>query len=255
MPLLAEPVELAQAGRNDRGILALGTQLPAGWENGIIFNAVGCREPEIVDPCTVFDSPLAPTTQPRFDPVYIRQSASCSMLSQVTDLEDRASDRLISTTDYGLGLLLSGGVGDNPSFADGTNVHASAVVIPWDAVVDAVSCLEQGVADVGFGGRAFLHAPPRAAAYLKRADLIDDLGRSPAGHQWIISAGYPVAAEVVTLWATGQIWSAIGSVETFNVPGWRQNTDQPFKQRLALAAFDPCLNLNATFPVPACTPA
>lgn len=253
MPLLAEPVELAQAARTDRGILAVANPLPPGWERGITFDAAGCSEPEVVDPCTVLDSAESRPDIVQFDAVLIRQNSACSTLSQL-DHENRADDRLSATTEWALGHALAVGTGSvNPSFADATTVHAGAGVDLELDVLDAVSCLEQAIADTGFGARAMLHSSPRGATYLRRWNLIDDMGRSPAGHRWVISPGYPAADDTVTLWATGTVWAAVNAPVTLRNPDWRRNTDAAYRQREGLAAFDPCLNLASTFPVTTCS--
>lgn len=252
---LSEVVELSSATRTGQGLLTRALPLPTGWETGIRFRPVGCELPEILGDCVTEDAPDAVRVAEGVEvrPVYIRQSAECSTLS-MTMPGDRANERLIGTVEWGLGRLLAEGFGvfPNPSFADAVNV------VTADDPVAALSCLEQAVADLGYGNRAFLHAPYRAAAYLRDRWGINDAYQSPSGHQWVISAGYPAAdAETVTIWATGPVWAAVGAVETFDrnnaVPRFRLNADEAFSQRLALAAFDPCINLSATFSVAACS--
>lgn len=195
------------------------------------------------------DEPTVVADAVTFRPVYIRQSAYCSTLSMVGPV-DRANERLIGTTEWGLGRLLADGLdGLNPSFAD-----ASIADIDAGNAVDAVACLEHAIADTGYGNRAFLHTSYRAAAYLKTTKMIDDDDRSPSGHQWIISAGYPTAApDSAAIWATGPVWAAVSGVEAMGTIDYMVNTDAAFSQRLALAAFDPCINLVATFDVPTCS--
>lgn len=252
---LANVVELSSATVTGQGLLSRSLPLPLGWESGIRFRPVGCLEPVLLGECVTEDAPEADRVADGVEvrPVYIRQSAACSTLS-MTLPGDRANERLIGTTEWGLGRLLAAGFDglDNPSFADAENVTTV------DDPVAALSCLEQAIADLGYGNRAFLHAPYRAAAYLRDRWGINDVYESPSGHRWVLSAGYPAAdADSVTIWATGPVWAAVGGVDTFDrnnvVPRFRLNADEAYSQRLALAAFDPCINLSATFSAAACT--
>lgn len=240
-----------------------GLPLPDGWEEGgIVFRTSGCSEPVILSACEVSDrTGTRPGENGLFEPVWITASAACSLLSQIGTV-NMASDRLEATSEWALGRTLATGLGStNPSFADATVVHAATD----DDVVAAVSCLEQAAADFGFGAEIVMHAPPRAAAYLRDHFLMeDDVHTSPAGHPWIISSGYPVDSEsgddtVVTIWATGTVWAGVSDAYILRdgvtgrpLPGWRMNLDEAFAQRVGLAAFDPCLNLAASFVVPAC---
>jgi hypothetical protein len=254
--MLHEPVDLGSGRRLPGGILAQALPLPDGWENGIGFLGTGCQEPEIVIPCAVVDrTEIRPGEGVFFEPIFVNQSSACSTLSKLGHT-DIAADRLESTTEWALGRLLATGVGTtNPTLADADLVSASA------EAVDAMSCLEQAIADVGFGADAVIHVPFRAAAYLRQQYLISDSGLSPAGIPIIISPGYPVDDdESVSLWATGPVFAGVTAAYLLvdGVTGlppmkWRQNTDAAYQQRLALAAFDPCLNLTVTFTVPACT--
>lgn len=245
-----------------RGLLAIAEPLPEGWENGIAFLGIGCNEPVIRAACTVSDgSEVRPNDAAIFEPIFIQQTAACSTLSKIGSV-DMATSRLEGTTEWALGRSLATGVGSaNPALTDAELVHAGVD----DDVVSVVSCLEQGIADVGYGAEAYLHAPLRAAAWLRSADMVDDLGLSPAGFRWIFSAGYPVGDpsgddQTVTIWATGTVFASVGEAydlidgQTGRVPsGWRYNTDAAYRQRLGLAAFDPCLNLSASFIVTACS--
>lgn len=262
---LQERVSLPQGRRSPGGVLAVAEPLPPGWEQGgVTFRGIGCAEPETLGVCDVIDrTAVRPDTAPIFEPIFIAQSAACSLLSQIGTV-NISSDRLEATTDWGLGRLLATGLGtNNPSLQDATTIHAGTGDDVATEVINAVSCLEQGAADLGFGAEVVLHAPVRAAAFLAAARL-NVGGRSPAGHPWIISAGYPVDAEsgedtIVTIYATGTVWAGVSEayvLENGNTgrpqPGWRINLDEAYAQRLGLAAFDPCLLIAASFTVPAC---
>lgn len=262
---LQERVRLPQGRRSPGGLLMRALPLPPGWEEGgITFRQLGCAEPEILSVCEVVDrTGLRPGVTPIFEPIWISASAACSMLSQIGST-NIAMDRLEATSEWALGRALATGLGStNPSFADADVVHADAA----DDVVAAVSCLEQAAADFGFGAEVVLHAPPRAMAYLHSNHLAyeeDGLCYSPSGHPIIVSSGYPVEIEsgadtTITIWATGSVFAGVSDAYPLDngqtgrpQPGWRMNLDEAFAQRVGLAAFDPCLNLSASFVVPAC---
>jgi hypothetical protein len=253
--LLHQNVRPLDARRLPGGLLSAALPLPPGWENGITFFGVGCAEPQIFGPCTVTDTTeVRPNGQNVFEPVFVQQTAACSRLGNIGTISI-ADNRLESTTEWAIGhVLATGEASNNPSFADAELVAAQ------DDVVSAVSCLEQAVADVGFGADGFLHAPMRAAAYLRSNHLLDPITKlSPGGLTWVISPGYPGGTDdggdsTVTIWATGLVFAGATDVYQLDgLPGWRQNLDDAYAQRVGLAAFDPCLNLSATFVVPACT--
>ncbi len=257
---LLERVALPQGRRLRGGILDMADALPNGWELGIRFRTIGCVPPEVIGICDVGDPENARPSSAEFQPAFIRQNAACALMSQV-GTTDLALNRLEATTEWGLGQMLATGIGGtNPSLADATLIHAAAA---GDAV-DAMSCLEQAVADTGYGAAAVLHTSYRGAAYLATNHIVDRYSEdgwaySPTGLPIIISSGYPAETDTVTIWATGPVWASVEGMyvlrdsQTGQRPvDWQTNTDAAYTQRLGLAAFDPCLNLAATFAVPAC---
>lgn len=247
---LAERVDLSPVARIPGGLLEAAYALPAGWEGGVAFLGTGCTEPEIVAPCVITDrTEIRPGDALVFEPIFINQSAACSTLSKIGAV-DVAANRLESTTEWALARALATGVGStNPSLED------AEVVTDAASVVDAVACLEQAAADSGFGAEVFLHAPMRAAAYLASEGLLTPDFLSPSGLRWIVSPGYPGSGTEISIWATGAVWASVTDAYSLvdgPASGWRHNTDAAYNQRLGLAAFDPCLNLTATFTVAAC---
>lgn len=253
--MLQEAVSLGNGRRIRRGLLLGAYPLPTGWENGITFLGVSCSEPVVSAACEVIDrTEVRPGGASIFEPIFIDQSSACSMLSKVGNV-DIATDRLEATTEWALGRVLAQGLEtSNPSFVDADNISTG------DDPINAVSCIEQAAAELGFGAEVFLHAPLRAAAYLTANRLIDEDGLSPSGFQWILSPGYPSGDTDVTIWATGSVFASVTEAYTLIDPatgaapiGWRTNTGSAWRQRLGMAAFDPCLNLSATFTVSPCT--
>lgn len=265
--ILLERVALPQGRRLRGGLLDSAETLPEGWERGIRFRTIGCVPPEVLGVCEVGDPDDVRPSDAAFRPAWLRTNAACSLMSQV-GTTNLALNRLEAVTEWGLARMLATGggtdVGANPpnvSFLDATSVHASSGATEAD-IVNTVSCLEQAVADTGYGAAAVLHAPFRAAAWLRANHLIEpDTMLSPSGLQWIISPGYPIDDDGVTvsIWATGPVWVAVDEsyvLAQANAQGrtvdWRTNLDAAYSQRLGLAAFDPCLNLAASFVAPAC---
>jgi hypothetical protein len=263
--ILLERVALPQGRRLRGGLLDTADALPEGWQQGIRFRTIGCSPPEVLGVCEVGDPTDMRPSSAEFRPAVIRQNAACALMSRV-GTTDLALNRSEATVEWGLGRMLATGGGTevglngpNPALLDATVVTD----VSDDDVVAAVSCLEQAVADTGYGAAAVLHAPFRAAAFLRNAHLLDpDTRLSPAGMPWVISPGYPVDDDgtTVTIWATGPVWADVeeGYVlidpQTGERPvDFRTNLDAAYVNRLGLAAFDPCLNLAANFVAPACT--
>lgn len=258
--LLLERVELPQGRRLRGGLLANAETLPSGWENGIAFRTVACAPPVILAPCEVADGTPSRPSVAEFLPVYVRQGAACSTIPQV-GLVNMALNRLEGTIEWAAGYALAtGALSQNPSFADADPVaDFSGLEDPALAAAAAVSCLEQAVADLGFGADAVLHAPFKANAWLSAMNLNVD-GYSPSGLRWITSPGYPTVNDgTVSIWATGPVWAGVSSEEVIVDPQTGKpltdhltNLQESWAQRLVLSAFDPCLNLSATFAVQTC---
>lgn len=265
--ILLERVQLPQGRRLRGGILDSAETLPEGWERGVRFRTIGCAPPELLGVCEIGDpEDMRPSTA-EFRPAWIRQNAVCALMSQVGTV-NLSLNRLEATTEWAMGQMLATGGGTevganppNPSFLDATVVHASSAATDAD-IRNTVSCLEQAVADTGYGAAAVLHAPFRAAAWLMANYLMEPISRlSPSGIPWIISPGYPIDDDGVTvsIWATGPVWAGVDESYVLaqqdahgRTVDFRTNLDAAYSQRLGLAAFDPCLNLAASFVAPAC---
>lgn len=247
---LVETVEVDQTERIKGGLLDVAHPAPAGWERGLLLPFYGCGEPKLQDNCfTSMDTPHRRGEAARFDSFAIQQGSECATLPGL-DQSVQAQGRLESTSEWALGQQLQLGVVNvsNPNLGDADVLGTIA-----DAdFVHAVSCLEQAAADAGFGAEWFLHAPVRAAAYLKRLKMLDD-GLSPSGAPWVISPGYqPQGATTVRLWATGPVWVGTDEPRNLQALNRRTNTDTAYAVRQGLVAFDPCINIAMDVTVPAC---
>lgn len=247
---LPEIREVDQSVRMRGGLLRGALPAPEGWENGIQIEYYSCGEPTVLEACVVAeDEPKEAGPAGVFRPIPVRQGAVCSTISRAP-LAKQAGDRLDSTIEWAIGRQLATDFGnvDNPSFAD-------ADILGTVAGADfatAIGCLEQAAVDTGFGIPWVLHAPVRAGGYLVKDNLLLD-GLSPNGAPIILSPGYPVqGATTVRLWITGPVWAATGPNRDIEAVDWRKNTAYGWADRLAIAGFNPCINIAVDVTVPAC---
>lgn len=228
------------------GVLSRSLPAPAGWERGgLAIPFYGCGEPVLRDKCVeAEDIPHRTGAVANFPAIPIEQGAACSTTGPDT-LDNQALSRFQASSDWALGRQLQTDQIDSgaPKLEDATPLGTVA-----DAdFVSAVGCLEQAASDAGYGSRLVLHAPVRAAAYLKSLNLIDDNGLSPTGAPWIISAGYLQNPDdltdptVVRLYATGTVWASITAPETVEAVAWATNNVEAWARGVGVVAFDPCI--------------
>ena len=245
---LMEGVEVEAPAPRSGGILAAALTTPQGWAQGLSIPFYGCGEPILLNRCVTAEDEPHRTAIAEFHPFGIRQGATCSSLSRM-DQKRHAGGRLDSTTEWAVARqLATDGLGlGTPSFADGESL---GVVADADFPL-AVGTLEQAAADRGFASQWWLHAPVKAAAFLKSNDLLDNF-ESPAGAPWVISPGYPVQGPTtIRLWATGPVWAAVDEPFVLNDLDRTNNDDTAWADRSAIVAFDPCVNLFIDVTVPA----
>lgn len=244
---LMEAAEVEIAARPG-GLLAAAMSAPQGWAQGLSIPFYGCGEPLLQDRCVTANDTAHRTSVADFYPFALSQGATCSTLSRI-DQKRHAEGRLDSTTEWAVARQLATdalGLG-GPSFADATSL---GTVADGDFVL-AVATLEQAAVDTGFGAPWWLHAPIKAAAFLKDGGQMDD-GMSPSGAPWVISPGYPVQGDTtIRLWATGPVWASVSDPFTLNNVNWNVNEDTAYANREAIVAFDPCVNLYIDVTVPA----
>lgn len=223
-----------------RGILALASPAPEGWEAGGVQVPMLCADPIVRDGCvTMGDVPKRPTIT-TFPPFLIRQGSECSTIS-ADAREQEARDGLSQTTDFALGLTLrTGEASGGPSLDDAVDVG------DFGDVIGAVSAIERAASLAGRGQEYVLHAAPSAAAYLVDAGLIDEGGRSPSGAVWIVSAGYEDGTDL-RIWATGKVWAGAGAITVDQQVGRRTNQREAWAARAGIVGFNTCINLTATF--------
>lgn len=219
------------------GLLDRAGDLPDGWENGISVPFYSCGEPILRDKCIAGTDVPHRSATAEFDPFPIEQGSTCSTIGG-DRVDDHALARLEATTEWALARQLQSdpvGTG-SPKLDDAVSAGTAA------SIVTAVAMLEEAAAEAGFGSPWVLHAPVYAAAFLRRYNLIDDLGRTPAGGTWIISPGYDRPEGSIRLWVTGPVWAEVDTPQVFDGVDHRVNDIAAWALRVGLVAFDPCLN-------------
>ena len=226
-----------------RGILAVASPAPEGWEQGGVKVSVTCPAPVVRDGCVDLTDTAQRPTIVEFGSFLIRQGSECSTLSGDRRGQE-ARDALSASTDYALGLTLRNGVAnDSPALDDATSLGQKT------SAVAAVAAIECAASSAGKGAEYVLHASPGAAAYLAAFGLIDDLGRSPSGAPWIISAGYECSPTAThhRIWATGRVWAGVSTIDVHESVARRTNDREAWAVRAAVVGFNTCINLTAEF--------
>lgn len=251
MANLTQPTQVDQSARMPGGLLSRSLPAPGGWDRGgLTIPFYGCGEPVLRDKCVQAEDEPTRDGVATFYTIPIEQGSTCST-SGVDGLDGHALDRYSATVDYAMGRQLqTDQIGSgSPSLDDVTPLGTVA-----DAdFVTAVGCLEAAASFEGKGARIVLHAPVRAAAYLKSLNLIDDNGKSPTGADWIISAGYQTAnATTVRLWATGTVWASVDTPISVSDVAHRLNDQSSWARGIGIVAFDPCILKSINVTVPTC---
>lgn len=214
------------------GLLDVLRALPAGvqWTRGLEVLPLAIPAPDRIAPCPVGTGSEAegPGDVTGFDPLTVRQGVRCSTLGQ-PDLTQDATDVAAITSGWALEAELLDGAGtNNPSL-----VSTAAPLGTVDTLREAVAALEAWAYTTLHGAAAVLHIPVDYAAYV-RASLDED-GR------WRTAAGNYVTIHSTgdTVYATGDVWGAVGAVSADTVYDRRVNTAEGWADTLAIVVFDP----------------
>lgn len=245
MTTLMETVEVEVSPRKG-GLLGAALPAPDGWPQGLTIPFYGCGEPLLQDYCVTANDVTHGIDAVGFYPFGVSQGASCSTLGRL-DQARHAEGRLDATTEWAVARqLATNGLNlDTPYLNGGTSL---GTVGGADFTL-AVATLEHAASEAGFGAQWWLHAPVKAAPYLK--DFIED-GESLAGAPWVISPGYPVPdATTIRLWATGPVWVGVADPYVMQDVDRNTNRDTAYANREAIVAFDPCINFYIDVTIPA----
>jgi hypothetical protein len=159
---------------------------------------------------------------------------------------------------------------DNPALTDSSS---DTVTGGPEDVVDALACLEQGLAQCSQGRRGMIHATPQVLVQWIAASAVRLEGGqylSPMGNLVVADAGYPgdgpggsAAGASQWAYATGIISVRLSTPQV--IPGnldsaqvmaqalnREDNTLDVYAQRLALLQWDECCHLAAEIDLPVC---
>ena len=231
------------------------------WENGYRFQPNALTGGGVADPCDAeaeFVPPTRPATE-EFEPFIVWTGDRCSAFGfTAANYEERAREMLEEQESYFIARELWKGTQAQASswpnlfLADESSDTLSNGPT---AVVSAIACLEQALAECGRGSRGMIHVTPQLAAHL--AALGNSLVRREGGMLLtlqdtivVADAGYDgsgpdgtAAGDSQWAYATGMV--TVRRSEPVNIPGSlsealdrSDNTVAFLAQRLASASWD-----------------
>lgn len=254
---LADRITLPPAGRSPGGLLGAARPLPGRWTSGVTFASSQCVLPQNVGICTNGDVTKVPgrlSDAATFEAFGVVLALECSTMGR-SDLSGFTDTSLDVTREYAVASeLLTGAASGNPALKDATSLGTAS-----DAVA-ALACLDQKIGTLLGGRLGFIHAAPAIATYLLSAAAIYKEGQrfyTASGNIVVISAGYDgraptgvgnlsspaVAGNSLYLYATGEVYAAVGERDSFDAVQRGTNVAQSIAEDAAIAAFDPCFLL------------
>lgn len=240
---LTTPAEVTIAPLRPHGVLTAAAPAPEGWELGGVQVPNSCGKFQVVGGCASFESDAPSGAEAsEFGAFLIQEDVVCGTAGSA-DTEAIARSTLLARTDDALAHVLLNGIA---SSNDDTTLLEATPLGDASDIIHAVSLLEESIGESMIGQGA-LHAPSGVAAYLMSAGLIDQNGRSPAGHPWIISGAYPTESGEFTLYATGKVWASVGPIEVGEVVDRKMNRRIGRASRVGIVAFDTCLNVSINY--------
>lgn len=256
------------------------------WQFGVSWEPEQCGTSgrEAVD-CLGNTAELTANVSPgatSADPFMVYASDRCSPFGfQARDWVARATRQLEATQSFEVADELWSGalrdaagvddqIADNPALTDSTSDTVTSG--PADPV-DALACLEQGLAECSRGRRGMIHATPQALVQWVAARVVTLEGGqylSPLGNIVVADAGYDgsgpggsVAGASQWAYATGLISIRLSTPQI--IPGDLEsaqslaqalnrddNTLDVYAQRLALIQWDECCHIAAELDLATC---
>lgn len=220
---------------------------------GVTFSSARCTAPQVVGTCTDGETTKTPQSLSEvvsFEVFGIVEALECSRMSG-DSLDGVATGELDAVREYGAASeFLTGAASGNPSLSDAETIGAAA-----DPVA-ALACLEQHIAGNLFGRLAFIHAAPQIATHLLAEAAVwrdGNLWRTASGNIVVVSSGYdgrspadtdaPTAGAPMFLYATGEVFAAVGAREVLPALDRSNNTLSSVAEDAAIVVFDPCFNV------------
>jgi hypothetical protein len=211
------------------GLVSVLRPLPDGWERGVDVMVRSTPEPVRIGPCaTGADEPDFAGTPAVFQPVIIRQGVICSLLGR-PDTEQIGRAAALVAAGYALSEELYDGNGtSNPNLQDDATDVGTA-----ETVQDAIALLEDAAEQGLHGALAVLHVPVGLAAYLDDiVSLVNGQLRTVAGNL------VAVHGDGETIYATGEVWGAVGAADARRYDNVRVNTSEAWADIAAIVVFD-----------------
>lgn len=244
------------------------------WMNGYSYAPENCSDASVGDPCHGVTPPVnANAAIVNVDPFWIRAFDKCSAFGfEARDYKGRAQRLLAACESKQMEKEFWAGAQTKASGWDNRYLASpmSDVLSPNTGMtpIDALACLEQGLAQCGCGTRGMIHATRQivtiwASAFLlqRSGNLIttinDTIVVPGAGYDGSDPDGNPAVNGAVWAYATGMVNFRRGPIET--VPETyaqavnKSNNDvQFFAQRMAAVDWNGCCHLAAQIDVDVC---
>lgn len=255
----------------------------AHWGGGITYFPENCgwsRTPKGICDNSVknLDDVL---DEVEWDPVVLYTGFTCTAnAARAFDWNDRAKRYLAACESKQLAQEFARGtVGDaqspaypNRPLADPNSDTLTPPTATAFSPIDALACLEEGLADCMCGGPGWIHAPRSVGVYWSRDGLIsweDGVLQTISGTVVVLDAGYqgytpdgaaPGAGET-WVYATNPVNVELGPVRVFGGPdkgveGLEIGTNQIDirAERIGIAHWSLCCHLAARVDIPTCYP-
>jgi hypothetical protein len=249
------------------------------WENGFAFLPENCTGAGIDDPCdsdgkTIGENPDIVEVQP----FYVWAGSKCTPFQwQTFDYQARAR-RLLGASlskqiekEFWTGTFARAKGWSNPYLA---NALASDVVVTSGTPIEALACLEQGLAECGTGQRGMIHATRQVVSTWSEQNLLRREGNLILTiHDTIVVPGagydgsdpYNAAPKNQSIWAyatSGEVDIRLSDVRLIPDPNDPQavmqatdrsvNTIEWRAERVASAVWDGCCLLAAEVALDLC---
>lgn len=247
------------------------------WQNGIVFQPDSCSGGGGVVSvgCRGNTTAITPDTRVPLvdaDSFVVWASDTCSTLAfGAEDYEGRARRALAASESYWIAhelwsgtLAQSDALSNNWLTSIGSDVLTAGAVAP----VQALACLEQGLAQCGKGRRGLIHMTPQLLTHLASGWAVRFEGGywlTAMGNIVVADAGYggtqpdndAVDASSTWMYATSMMRVLLSPPEVFAPFGASSvdrsvNTVTVYAQRLALIQWDECCHLAAQTNVAVC---
>jgi len=252
------------------------------WEDGFKFapESCGVSGKKALNCFGGFDTPMEGSDNRdaiEGDPFVIWAADQCTTLTRGRDRQARARRQLEITRSFQIASeLWDGELAQDEDLANRFLVDTASDVLTNGAidVLDALACVEQGIATYGRGARGMVHMTPQVLVHLRGAQAIDLSGTTwvtPNGNIVVADAGYsgagplsggsPVPAGATQwIYGTSMIALRMSAVETLPaseddpVSGVTRATNDltVYAQQLVAYEWDECVHVAAEVDVPTC---